>query len=82
MSLTRDDVKQLLQEHQASVDKEECWTCDCFLGFLTQLEIDAEEDVSDLLDPLKKPREKVHGCLGCKPCSPGASYARYLKSKC
>jgi hypothetical protein len=79
--LNRDKVRVLVQELENSVARPECLTCDCFQGLLTQLELDCPEDVSDLTSRLKTPNEKMHGCLGCDPCPPGALFAQYLKSK-
>lgn len=77
--LTREGVKCRLEELRASVRHDECWTCDCLQGFITQLELDACEDVSDLTDALKVPRSKLHGCLGCDPCPPGAAFSDYIR---
>jgi hypothetical protein len=77
--LTRDEVANRVSEVTASLPREECRTCDCFQGFLTQLELDAEHDVSDITGSWKTPREDMHGCLGCDPCPPGAAFAKYQK---
>lgn len=77
----RKQVKAILEEHEKTVAREDCLTCDCYQGLLTQLELDADEDVKDLTEPRKVPREEMHGCLGCKPCDPGAFYAEYLRKR-
>jgi len=59
--------------------REECRTCDCFQSFLTQLELDANEDISDIIAPLKISLDKMHGCLGCDPCPPGAAFSKYIR---
>jgi hypothetical protein len=79
MSLTRNQVAGMIEELRGRVRHEPCWTCDCLQGFLTQLELDAEEDVSDLTGPLKIDRGQMHGCLGCDPCPPGEVYSDYLR---
>lgn len=79
--LTRNDVDRMVRDSVAGLPRDECRTCDCFQGFLTQLEIDAEEDVSVILCPHKEVKEKMHGCLGCDPCPPGAAFADYLKKR-
>ena len=65
--ITRDEVKQAVEQAEAGFPHKECSSCDCFHGFLTQLEIDAVEDVSDLTGGYKVSREEMHGCLGCDP---------------
>lgn len=77
--LSRADAARRLDKARQAVPKDACWSCDCFQGFLTQLELDAAEDVTDLTDPLKVPREQMHGCLGCDPCPPGEAYSQYLR---
>ncbi|MFP3937144.1 MAG: hypothetical protein ACLFVW_02290 [Phycisphaerae bacterium] len=81
MGLSRENVSDLLQQLRGAMRHRACWTCDCFQGFLRQLEMDADEDVSDLMDPLKVSADEVHGCLGCDPCPPGEVYTEYLR-KC
>jgi hypothetical protein len=60
-SFEPDDVAKLLEELQAALPHESCWTCDCMQAFLTQLEIDVGGKASELLQPLKAPRESMHG---------------------
>lgn len=80
-TLSIQDVEVLLQNVAADMPHDECLTCDCFHGFLTQLMLDADEDVSHLVDQFKIDREQMHGCLGCDPCPPGTAYAHYLKNR-
>ena len=77
--LTRDEVKRAVEQAEAGLPHEECLRCDCFQGYLTQLELDAVGDVSDLTARLRVPREEMHGCLGCDPCPPGSLFADYLR---
>jgi hypothetical protein len=79
--LTRDNVRRLLEDLERHVPRDECRSCDCLQGFLKQLELNAAEDVRDLLAPHVVPRDTMHGCLGCDPCPPGAAYADYLRRK-
>ena len=81
MSITRDEVKQAVEQAEAGFPHEECLRCDCFHGFLTQLEMDAVEDVSDLTGRFRVPREEMHGCLGCDPCPPSSLFADYLRQQ-
>ena len=73
------DVIALLTALRKTVRRKECWDCDCFQGFLTQLEMDAEPDAAKTIEPLKVPSSQMHGCLGCDPCPPGAEFAEYLR---
>ncbi len=58
--LTRPKVKAYLDELVASLDSERCRTCECTQGYLVQLEMDATEDASSLIDPLKVSRDDMH----------------------
>jgi hypothetical protein len=51
--VTRRDVEKMVEDLRSLVPKEACWSCDCVQGFLAQLEMDAVEDVSDLLGDLR-----------------------------
>lgn len=79
--LTHEDVQRLVRETVSGMPHEQCRTCDCFQGFLAQLEIDAIESVSGVTGPLRVEREEMHGCLGCDPCPAGAAFAEYLKAQ-
>lgn len=79
--LSTRDVEAMLLALKKSVRREECFTCDCLQGFLTQLEMDAEPAAAELIESLKVPSAQMHGCLGCDPCPPGQVYADYLR-KC
>ncbi len=79
MALTAEDVRRFLEKLPQAVIRDDCRTCDCLQGFVVQLELDAEEDVSALTGGWRAPREQMHHCLGCDPCPPGAAYAAYLQ---
>ncbi len=79
MGLTRNEVAQWLRKLQGSKRHEPCETCESLQGLLMQLELDADEDVSDLLDSVKTRPERMHGSFGCSPCPPGEVYAEYLR---
>ena len=81
MGPSRAQVIEILKRLREGVSKEDCWTCDCLQGLLTQLELDADEDITDLTADLKITRDLMHGCLGCDPCPPGNSYANYLRKR-
>jgi hypothetical protein len=81
MILNRQQAKTIIEQMKREVVRPECWTCDCFQGLLTQLELDCAQDIADFTTPLKAPKEKMHGCLGCDPCPGGAMFAQYLRSK-
>lgn len=79
MNLKRSDVQNLVDGAVSRMPHEECRTCDCFLGFIAQLELDSQEDVSDIASPLKVPREQMHCCLGCNPCPPAEAHSNYIR---
>jgi hypothetical protein len=77
--LSFDDVKNILEKLKESVIGPECWSCDCFQGFLTELELDARNDVTELTDPLIVPTSEMHGWLACDPCPPGEEFSKYIQ---
>ncbi len=79
--LSARETRILLERLKESASREECAACDCFQGFLAQLELDAAGDITELTDPLKCPRERMHRCLGCDPCPAGALFTEYLWRK-
>lgn len=81
MKLNRLQAQKIIEQMKSQVARPECWTCDCFQGLLTQLELDCKEDIADLTGPVKALKEKMHGCLSCDPCPGGAIYAAYLKGQ-
>lgn len=80
-NLSRSEAQQIVEEIKNSIAHPECLTCDCFQGLLTQLELDCQEDISDLTHSLKEPTKNMHSCLGCDPCPGGKVFAEYLKGK-
>lgn len=58
---------------------EECATCECFLGYVTQLEMDSDKLSQQFLDRYKPNRKEIYSCLGCGPYRPGDHYAEYLR---
>lgn len=79
--LTLNDVTILIDKAQSSFRHEECSTCECYLGYIAQLELDGDEEVREYLVEIKPPRNKIHACLGCDPCSPGILYSDYLRKR-
>jgi hypothetical protein len=79
--MTAQEVKKAVEETLSSFPHDECRTCDCFQGFLVQLEIDSKTNVSKLVNPHKVPRGNMHSCLGCDPCPPGAAFTQYLRER-
>lgn len=77
--LSISDIKLLLSEAEYTFRHEECATCECFLGYVVQLEIDADDEGREYLKSYKPDRGQTHSCLGCDPCSPGVLYSNYLR---
>jgi hypothetical protein len=78
--LNRETVQAALQTLEAALTHDECRTCECMQGFVTQLSLDADENAAALIQPWLAPRGQVHGCLGCAPCPPGDQFAVYLRN--
>lgn len=81
MHLKRTRVKELLDDVLRCLPHEECETCECLHGLITQLELDAQDDVSDLIETLKVPKQQMHDCLGCSPCLPSDAFANYIRCR-
>lgn len=79
MKLKRTDVQKLVDEVLSNMPLDDCRTCDCFLGFVTRLELDSQEDACDITNPLNVLKEQIHGCLGCDPCPPAEAYSNYIR---
>ena len=74
-------IDKYCEEIRSSAIKNDCWTCDCLQGFITQLLIDLEEDDVSKLKELIEERSLLHSCLGCDPCPPGELFTEYLKQQ-
>jgi len=80
-SLSVSELRDLLDKAVISFRDEECRSCECYLGYLAQLEIDSGREGREILKEHKPPRDEVHSCLGCDPCAPGILYSIYLRKK-
>ena len=76
---THDEAEHLSEKLLAVLPRLECRTCDCFQGFLTQLALDSDDDLSAITDPLTVPKDRIHPCLGCDPCPPAEAFANTLR---
>jgi len=74
-------IQTLLKETEGSFPHEDCYTCECFLGYVTQLELDTDEPLQPLLSAYKPDKRLIHSCLGCDPCPPADAYANYLQAR-
>ena len=74
-------VQKILDETVAAFPHGECLTCECFLGLVAQLRIDAQPEAKECLAAFRVDRKQMHGCLGCDPCPPGDRYAMYMCDK-
>ena len=72
-------VRTLINNTIEAFPHQECATCECFLGFVTQLELDSDEEGQQFLNRYQPERKDVHPCLGCDPCPPGDHFAAYLR---
>lgn len=79
--LSLSEVRELIKKAEEAFRHQECDTCVCYLGYITQLEIDADDERKDYLKGYKGDREQIHSCLGCDPCHPGILYSNYLRNK-
>ena len=79
--LTFNDVTILIDKAQSSFRQEECSTCECYLGYIAQLELDGDQGIQEYLAEIKPSKDEIHACLGCDPCSPGILYSDYLRKK-
>ncbi|MFN2111877.1 MAG: hypothetical protein ACK2TT_02040 [Anaerolineales bacterium] len=74
-------VKELISRAEESFRHDECAACECYLGYVTQLEIDSDPEGRAFLENYQPPRDQQHSCLGCDPCPAGILYADYLRKK-
>lgn len=75
----RSDVHNRIDDLLRNIPREECRTCDCLLGFVTRLKLDAKEKAASILQPMKVLKDQIHGCLGCDPCPPAEAYSNYIR---
>ena len=73
------EIKDLIKKAEKSFRHEECATCECYLGYITQLVIDSGPEGQQFLKDYQPDRDQIHFCLGCDPCAPGILYANYLR---
>ena len=76
--ISRREAEKILRDQQASLPREECRTCECYQGFLVQLEAETAEGIKDIIDPLRVNPFEMHQCLGCDPCPPAEAFRRIL----
>ena len=77
--LSVQQITTLINQTMNAFPHSECQTCECFLGYVAQLEIDADPIGKAFLEELKPNRSAIHSCLGCDPCPPGDQFATYLR---
>jgi len=80
-TLSVSEVKELIRKAEAFFRHEDCKTCECYLGYVTQLKIDSDPEAHQFLKEYEPARDQIHSCLGCDPCPPGILYANYLRKK-
>jgi hypothetical protein len=77
-NLTRQEVRTLLERARESFSHDACLTCECFLGYLALLSMDAGEKVGSLLAEMGIDPKRTHSCLSCEPCPPADLFAQFL----
>lgn len=79
--LSVSNLKKLIVKAEGSFRHEECATCECFLGYVAQLEIDSDPEGQGYLNDYQPSLNQIHACLGYDPCAPGILYTNYLRVK-
>jgi hypothetical protein len=79
--LSLSEVKRLIEEAELTFRHQECAICECYLAYITQMELDADPQAQQYLQDYQQHQELVHACLGCDPCPPGIIYSDYLRKK-
>lgn len=79
--LSLSKVKEYLEKAEFSFRHEECESCECYLGYIAQLQIDSGPEANEYLKRYKLARDEIHSCLGCDPCPPGILFTNYLRNK-
>ena len=77
--LSISQVKSIIENTKNSFPHKECASCECYLGFVTQLEILSDESCLQFLEKQKIDQNKIHSCLGCDPCPPGNHFAKFIR---
>ena len=77
--LVEAQVRDLLSSAVESFPLEQCDTCECFSGYVAQLEMDSDGPTRQYVRRFQKDHEEIHSCLGCDPCPPADHFARYLR---
>jgi hypothetical protein len=79
--ISSDKIQALVQEVETSFPHGDCYTCECYLGYLTRLEMDAGKELRSWFTQFKPDKTLTHSCLGCDPCPPADAFANYLRTK-
>lgn len=79
--LSSTEIEKILSDTEESFPHAACNTCECFLGFVTQLNLDSNSSCESLLIPYKPKPGEIHSCMGCDPCPPGDRFAAYMSCK-
>ena len=74
-------VKELISKAEDAFRHQDCMNCECYLGYIAQLEIDADNEGKEFLKKYRSDQNPAHSCLGCDPCPPGILYASYLRKQ-
>ena len=77
--LTFSQVELALNQAKESFPHEACRECECFLGYVARLKVDAGGEGKDLFAAYQIERSRIHSCLGCDPCPPGDLFAEYVR---
>lgn len=77
--LTFAQVEAALKQAREALPQAACQECECFLGYVAQLRVDAKGECRELFAPYQARRGNIHSCLGCDPCPPGALFAEYAR---
>jgi len=79
--INHQSIQSLLKDTEAGFPHEDCYTCECFLGFITRLEIDTDKSLKPIFAEYKPDKHLVHSCMGCDPCPPADAFAKYMREK-
>jgi hypothetical protein len=73
--------KSTIDDLVAALPSEACCSCECFLGYIAQRQIDGPRELKALLAEYRVERDATHSCLGCDPCPPADALVTYLQSR-